>query len=558
MKNMLKSFNDIILISFLSIVEALQVLVIVSHIYSFIPIHWKVPIPKGLEPERESFLYIIFLSVACILMASGFMLMRRLNMEEHRKQLKMFLMMESAWLFLQLFAFFKWLTYRYPFYNIFPYENGQWVMPFFYGVVFLSLLSKIFWPEIYKWFQAGYPRWGQLKLSQGQQELICVGIAAGIVILLWPRFEDVLALNYVWDQFNHWDQYPPIKGLMYLGLNYQQILVILVTVTIVGWIAVFYLIRRWLNSMLLAAMAVVIGIKISLFHYGQVPVAWVYPQAILPSIDLNHLLLNGFDNVPMFDALRVRQFFSFFMGYGIVIFYVFSVVLLLRPWRDLDRGQRIALILSVFGLLIYTDYIIHPKLFSYGVGALPAVGVFCFWLSFIHRRVVYAVFLGLSIFFLITNRLFVIYPHAVAIFGQDFSKEKAIYAQDFNLSSDVQLVNQLIREDQPAAIIGSFEMALLNQSKHPSYWRQGPIYLSAPFYSNEIKGLRLRTKEELLRILQQLSDYPPPYIFIEKKLLELPVDFYQGNLGLAHLLRQVQNDYHLIAQSNHYTAWQRK
>lgn len=552
-------------LSALAIVEALQVLFIVAHIYSFIPIHWAVPVPPGLEPERESFFYIVFLLVAAVVMGCALIVLKpRLKTYAAWQALRLFIIVEAGWVLLEFFAFFKWVSYRYPFYNILPYENGRWVPWFFYGTVFLSILSKIFWPELQRFLQDRIKVWLAKPFSARQQPWAYAGMALFIILVLWPSIPSVLALNYVWDQFNQWDQHPLTALLLRVGLDYRQVLFVLVAAVAGVWIWVFCFLRRWLDSFLLAAAAVCVGIKLHLFHYGQVPVAWLYPQHLFPLPSWDWLTMQGYENAPMFDALRVRQFFSFFMGYALIVFYVFSALVLLRPWRQLTTNFRIALVFCGIGLVLSIDYVLKPKLFSYGVSAVPAVFLCSFWVGQLaqswtspKRRAVYALGLAAALFFLMTNRLFVSYPHWWPG-ALDYAQEKAFYAQDFNLKDEASLLNRVIGQDQPAAIIGSFALALLKETHHPDYWRQGPLCQSSVLGQNTVKGLRFKTKEELLKVMQQLSDYPPPYILIERKLLALPQGFYQGPMGLAVLLRYVDEHYQPVAQAGHYTLWQRK
>ncbi len=129
------------MITALVIVISLQTLVVVAHIFSFIPIVVKGPTLVGLEPERESFFYMLFLGTAFLLtlIVTAFVY-KKLHSKRFAHKCLKFLCVESVWLGLMLFTFFKWITYAYPFYNILPLENPRWVLPFFYGVVACSVI----------------------------------------------------------------------------------------------------------------------------------------------------------------------------------------------------------------------------------------------------------------------------------------------------------------------------------------------------------------------------------------------------------------------------------
>ncbi|MBI4309399.1 MAG: hypothetical protein HY591_03610 [Candidatus Omnitrophica bacterium] len=559
--------NNIFLLVVFSILEAVQVLIITAYIYSFIPIRWSAPVPADLRPERESFLYLIFLFAAFALIGAAAAWMRpQLEQENKRRQWSAFLALESMWVFLELFAFFKWVTYRYPFYNVLPYENGHWVRPFFYGTVILSILSKVFWPEIYRFCRDFYPRWRAFALSAAQRRCAYAAMAAFIFLLLLPNVDDVLALDYAWDQFNHWDDCALTRWLMTLGLDHGQTLRVLFAVMVMVWTLVFIAVERWLGSFWLAVFAVLLGIKVNLFHYGLAPVAWIFPDATILNQGINVMSWRGMDNAPMFDALRVRQFFSFFMGFALPVFYVFTILILIsgRFGPGLARKSKIAVMAAAWGLFIYANYISRPMLFYYGAVGVPAVLLVCFWLEYAvgrlwpaHRKLIFFALALLALGALLTNRLFVAYPRAFPLYGQNFSKERQLFKRSFDLSPDAQLIGRLTKAGRPVAVIGSFELALLRQARRPAFFKHAPLMRSAILHAATVGGLRLKKKDELLDVMNQMEQVPPEHIFIENKLLGLPPDFYQGTSGLAILLSFARNHYQPAAQGKYFSAWQR-
>ncbi len=539
-----------------AILEALQVLIITAHIYSFIPIHWPGPVPKGLEPERESFLYLIFLCAALVLMAAAFVFVRpQLEDRSKRRGWMHFLAVEALWLTLMLFAFFKGLTYRYPFYNVLPYENGRWVGPFFYGVVALSILSKVFWPEIRRFFDGFYPQWLAFTPSVCQRRAAGAAFAAFIFVLLLPNGGDVSALSYVWDQFNHWDDFFLSRWCLLRGMGPSRMVFLLFVGVMIFWTALFFIVEEWLKSFWLAAFAVLLGVKLTLFHYGMAPAAWLFPQAILrPGVDIASW--QGLGNVPMYDALRVREFFSFFMGFSLPVFYVFTL---------LSVRNTVTTMIAAYGLLTYTNYIAHPELFSYGAVAVPAVLLLCFWLDHLVgrffpriRKLVFAALALTALGALLTNRLFVTYPHAINMYGQDFSKERQFLEKSLDLTADAALIDAALKASEPAAVIGSFELPLLRQAGHPAFFKHAPLIMSTFLGSPSVRGLRLKTKDDLLDTIDQLEQAPPAHIFVEKKLFSLPQEFYQSPAGTAMLLSFVRDHYEPAEQGKYFTAWRRK
>ena len=143
-------------------------------------------------------------------------------------------------------------------------------------------------------------------------------------------------------------------------------------------VGLFYFIRLWLDSWLLAAIGALLAIKMGMFYYGSSTLclgqscqyifgAWLghlfifwalvcfvkhpkkfYAAAALTGIALvfgwlrsnGYIEALGLDNQPMMAPLRVRQFFPFFMGYFVPLFYVFSLLVLMGQ-KNLKTSQRV-------------------------------------------------------------------------------------------------------------------------------------------------------------------------------------------------------------------------
>lgn len=537
---------------------ALQVLIVCAHVQSYIPIHWKAPIPQGLEPERESLLYAIFLLSAIAAMVLGMKILRpRLKTREEQKTWEEFLAAETVWVALMVFAFFKWVTYKYPFYNILAYEQGGWVRPFFYVVLAGALASKIFWPEFRAWLsRKPWESVAQLPLS-----IVWGGFTVLLVLLLLPNPKSVAALSYAWDQFRNLDNTGWTRWLLKGGASYETVVVVMCALTLFFWSAVFYVLLRWLNNVWLASAAVILGIGQSLFHYGMTPVAWIYPHAFPGFPWIDPLLLKGLDNAPSFEALRVRQFFPFLMG---LIWPIINVAnLLIVPVSNIIRRDKIVLgILSILGLAIYTQYIAQPAVYAYGSLILPGIVIALFWANQILTRFwtkqASAVFFGLVIVAsigLFTSRLYMTYPHA--LWGKKYIQEEQLL-DAADLTADVQLITSLTKASTRTAVVGSFELLLLKKSQRQPFFNDAPLLQSAPLDNNMVVGLRIKLKKELESAIAQINDEAPQYIFMEKKLTTLPNEFYQSNAGLASLINLIRAGYAPTIQGKYYTAWRKK
>ncbi|HLD87848.1 MAG TPA: hypothetical protein VI955_00820, partial [Candidatus Omnitrophota bacterium] len=247
---------------------------------------------------------------------------------------------------------------------------------------------------------------------------------------------------------------------------------------------------------------------------------------------------------------------SFFMGFSLPVFYVFTL---------LSVRNTVTTIIAAYGLLTYTNYIAHPTLFSYGAVAVPAVLLLCFWLNHLvgrfflrHRKLVFAALALTALGALLTNRLFVTYPHAINMYGQNFSKERQFLENSLDLTTDAALIHATLKAGEPAAVIGSFELPLLARAGHPAFFKHAPLMLSTFLGSPSVRGLRLKTKDDLLETINQLEQIPPAHIFVEKKLLSLPQEFYQSTAGMAILLSFVRDHYEPAGQGKYFAVWRRK
>jgi hypothetical protein len=573
----------------------IQVLGFVIYICSFVPLHWDDSFLEGLEPTRDTLFYAVFLGASVVLMAAGIQwLLPRLNTQENCRKFHLWLWLEVLWSFLMVFCLFKWTTYKYPFWNILPYENHSWLAPFFWGVGGLSLLSKIFFPEVDKFY-------GRLKNS-GERiahwyvvPLQFLFIVAIIGLLYIPNPKDVVALALGWDQWNHLDYVTGwfVKHGWYI--SYEQTVQFLVASAVVYVIAVFYFIRRWLKSWLLAALGAVLVIKFGLFYYTAAPCIWVnpsntflahgwdiilffglwfmgvkYPKWFYAVSALLGLLLvwtwvrsqgyidgMGLDNQPMFAPLRVRQFFPFFMGYFVPLFYTLSLLMLI--------GQRAAgfpIILCVYGLMIFTAYIEHPAIGFYGSLMVPAVLIMLYWLNqlflsasaFIKRQA-YTILLLLAVGALLTNRLMLTYPNILFEDNSRFARERAFYEQVNAVAKSAALIRRLTTENQKVVLVSNFETALLMQAQRQPLGEDFPTMFSS--FANGPGNLALVTKKQVLDLVDSMQKENADYAFVDARLWALSPEAL-GNTGLAVVLKFLNTHYTLYQQQGFLVALQRR
>jgi len=299
--------KNIITISMLVFIEALQFLIIVALFYSFIPIPVPVFVQKlyplsqyDVRLERESYFYHIWILTALVL--QGVMLYinrRRLGEEKLWHHFLPYVCTMGAIIFAQIFFIFK----------IFLWGNPWWARDLFYAFLGLGILIRIFWPEFWRlttkiWklvTSASIPRWGYFLME-----------AAGLLMLVFlvftPDMGKVLDRMFSYDRFYHFDIFlmSPAwgyhNGLVLNGqviTNYSLIIPIIFSTLMtwmgtfdygqavglmIGFVGIYYLLiygllRYWLKSALLALIATILAIKLQFFHWGVFPLIWIYPSA---------------------------------------------------------------------------------------------------------------------------------------------------------------------------------------------------------------------------------------------------------------------------------------
>lgn len=584
---------------------SLQITGVVIYIYSFIPypLIWSDSFSKGVEPKRDPLFFAIFMAVTVVLMALSVKgILPRLNSPDNLRKFKLWLALESVWAFLMVFCFFKWTTYRYPFWNVLPYENSTWLQPFFWVVCALSLLSKIFFSEIiilYKRLQIEGAQESFLKRYIIALQAIFI---AGVAFLLYiPRPQDVTALALVWDQWNHLD---PVAGWFIRHgwyLNYEQTVQILVMTAIAYIMGLFYFIRLWLKSWLLAAIGALLAIKMGMFYYGSAPCIWINPAntflahgwdivlffglwwvsvkqpkkftaaAALAGVVLvagwfksnGYIEAAGLDNQPLMAPLRVRQFFGFFMGFFVPLFYVFSLLVLMGQIKVQSASQRrLPVTFCIYGLMIFVDYIAHPIVGFYGSLMVPAILVMLWWLKqlfssstlFVKRGAYAGIFL-LVTGALLTNRLMLTYPNSIFQDKERFAQERAFYEHFDQIAPSASLIRQLTKENQKVAVLSNFETALLMQAARPPLFNNFPVMFSN--LENSPGGLNLKTQKQCLGLIDSLVEENALYVFVDARLLALSPQAL-GNSGLNTVLNYLRNHYQGFAHQGFLVALQRR
>jgi len=300
------TFN-IIAVALLSLVEALQVLIIVVLIYSFIPI----PVPAFVQKlypislydvhlKRETSFYHLWIAAGLLLQAILiFFNRRRMGEERWRHGVYLYICTMVCFIIIQLFAVFKILLWGDP----------RWARVLLYLSLGLAILARIFWPECRRLISRVWERSAAFKAPWWGVYLLDVGVIFILTLLIFaPNLSEVLARMFSYDKFYHLDSFIMSPGWAHhngLTLNKDvtseySLIIPIVFDTLMEWAggfsyahavslmiglsAVYYFLlyglwRYWTKSFWLAFFAVILCIKLQFFHWGVVPMIWIYPSA---------------------------------------------------------------------------------------------------------------------------------------------------------------------------------------------------------------------------------------------------------------------------------------
>ncbi len=286
----------------LVMIESLFILMIIVHVFSFIPVKMA-SITEGVapsmlqffKPEREITFYRLFIVLAMAFMAGAlFFLKDKLKEEGTQSAVKFLVYTDGLWLCLQLFFVFK----------ILQYDNPTWAKNAFYAAIAGSLLTRIFFNECYRFrhnFKESIARFEQSflgsRIIDGGVALIMTGVLA------ISHIPDALGRMFSWDGLRHWDQWlmTPLNawahgnasqavnalGLASFlgritqwtgGIDYAHVLKVAVACAVIYYILVYVFMRRVLSSAYLSAACVFLIIKLEMFNAGISPLVWIFPS----------------------------------------------------------------------------------------------------------------------------------------------------------------------------------------------------------------------------------------------------------------------------------------
>ena len=298
---------NIITLAILTLVEAMQIIIILAFIFSFIPI----PIPElvhkfypltqyDVRLKRDPFFYHVWIGAALGLQgALIFTFRQRLGEERFWRRFCPYICFMSGIAVIQIFAVFK----------IFLWGNPWWARDLLYVFLGIGILARIFWPECWR-LLSGF--WAYL-MSRTIPRWVYFLMDAAVVFILTllvftPNIGQVLARMFTYDKFYHFDSFIMSPAwahhnglllnkdvtseysltisiffdwLMKLagGFSYAHAVAIMIILSALYYFLLYGLWRYWMGGFGLAFFAVLLSIKLQFFHWGVVPLIWIYPSA---------------------------------------------------------------------------------------------------------------------------------------------------------------------------------------------------------------------------------------------------------------------------------------
>lgn len=259
----------------LGLVESVQVLIAASVISSFVPIKinsfaqyfWPL-IQQTIQPERESFLYHVFIAANVALTGAGvWFWRRRLQEPALARRLLEFGLWETGWIVLQLYAVFAMTAH----------PNWGWPKVFFYVVFAASWAFKIFWPEADRLIKAALAR--QPFVWPMWLRWVWDGLLLGLLGLVFymPHPSNAVAVAFTTNQMAGLKQMPFFSGAA--AAHYEDIFRLFALAAVIYSWSVYVFLRVWLRSTLLAGAGLWLAVKLQFFHGGLAPLPWAYPAA---------------------------------------------------------------------------------------------------------------------------------------------------------------------------------------------------------------------------------------------------------------------------------------
>lgn len=291
----------------LSLAEGIQLLIILGVVLSFFPpssgnlsAELLAMDLKDLRPEHEMLLFRFFVAAVIGVFAALMWRFRsRLN-TSLINEIKPVLMIDALLIAAQ--AYFILLIWIY---------GLAWPKTLVIGIALTAVLIKCFLRQAIDGARRFSGWLGSHHLTRPQRFCFDAFFITSIAVIIFvPDIETVLSNVFLQDHLYHFDSFYMSPGLDYMtgntlnkdtvslyslispivmvklanmagGFNYENVLRILIGMSILYFICCYLFLRCWLHSVVLAAAGVLLAIKLQLFHYGVSPIIWRFPSATI-------------------------------------------------------------------------------------------------------------------------------------------------------------------------------------------------------------------------------------------------------------------------------------
>src|SRR3989338_3284328 len=306
-RRILKPENlNILFLSFISILESLQVLMVAVAVFHFFPLRFDLkdaflPFWKHLvQPEREMMFYRLWVLAAIGVQACLLIYFRnRLDEKVLVRKLCRFFTAEIILVGAMLFVLFKMAV-------------GGMTFPLkviFYVLLGTAMVAKVSWRH----FDILIGRWmswpGTNKNAVILNKISDAAVPVLIFLLVYiPDINGLLAKIFNADHLHHIDAFVAAPALAFLkggifgtdiytqygmglpaligmlatiggNLSYQHLLCVFIAMTMLYLILIYFLLRIWLKDPLISLIGILFILKFHIFNNGiNEPIIWRYPS----------------------------------------------------------------------------------------------------------------------------------------------------------------------------------------------------------------------------------------------------------------------------------------
>ncbi len=325
--------------------------------------------------------------------------------------------------------------------------------------------------------------------------------------------------------------------------------------------------------------------------------------------------VSGAGAMPIFGSLKEHNFLASSIGFLIPAVYVLSILLIfsLCFFNKMERENLLVILLCINGLGLNQYYIMLSAITSYYTTGLPFIFVAGYWLHMFlkhlnetRRKKILLTLIILSMYALITNHNYLAYPnminvcrnplldrlvaqripdgrayfnHLYVIYSESFklpknslgevnedlrveenfiSQEelKAYYHQEFDFTEDALLIQKLTELQKKVPLISAFDIKILMQANRRPFFYHFPLAISRPMHSRMFPNTGMYTTTALKKVISQLEQEKPEYIFMERLYLnrEVPQYYYYFTPALLSLLDYVHQHYEPFSYGKYLVA----